>query len=108
MPTVRGGGADAVVGWNEGAVVGESPAIAAALAAHGAEVDARQPRRCKTLALPGDATDTEVIHRAVADTPLRSGVSGRPFLAQSERSWRGHIDINLTSMLTARTPARQS
>jgi NAD(P)-dependent dehydrogenase (short-subunit alcohol dehydrogenase family) len=29
------------------------------------------------------------------------GVSGRPFLQQSERSWRRHIDINLVSMLVA-------
>ena len=29
------------------------------------------------------------------------GVSGRPFLEQSERSWRRHIDINLVSMLAA-------
>ncbi|MDE2462621.1 MAG: SDR family oxidoreductase [Alphaproteobacteria bacterium] len=27
------------------------------------------------------------------------GVSGRPFLEQSERSWRRHIDINFVSML---------
>ena len=29
------------------------------------------------------------------------GVNGRPFLKQSERSWRRHIDINLVSMLAA-------
>jgi len=29
------------------------------------------------------------------------GVSARPFLEQSERSWRRHIDINLVSMLAA-------
>jgi NAD(P)-dependent dehydrogenase (short-subunit alcohol dehydrogenase family) len=29
------------------------------------------------------------------------GVRGRPFLEQSERSWRNHIDINLVSMLAA-------
>jgi NAD(P)-dependent dehydrogenase (short-subunit alcohol dehydrogenase family) len=29
------------------------------------------------------------------------GVRGRPFLEQSERSWRNHIDINLVSMFAA-------
>lgn len=33
------------------------------------------------------------------------GVSGRPFLDQSERSWRRHIDINLVSMLAATSAA---
>jgi NAD(P)-dependent dehydrogenase (short-subunit alcohol dehydrogenase family) len=33
------------------------------------------------------------------------GVSARPFLEQSERSWRRHIDINLVSMLAATAAA---
>jgi NAD(P)-dependent dehydrogenase (short-subunit alcohol dehydrogenase family) len=33
------------------------------------------------------------------------GVSGRPFLEQSERSWRRHIDINFVSMLAATAAA---
>jgi NAD(P)-dependent dehydrogenase (short-subunit alcohol dehydrogenase family) len=33
------------------------------------------------------------------------GVSRRPFLEQSERSWRRHIDLNLVSMLAATAAA---
>jgi NAD(P)-dependent dehydrogenase (short-subunit alcohol dehydrogenase family) len=33
------------------------------------------------------------------------GVSGRPFLEQSERSWRKHIDLNLISVLAATSAA---
>lgn len=66
----------------------------------------------QALALPGDAMDTEVLRAAIAATDARfgrldilvnnaGGVSGRPFLEQSERSWRRHIDINLVSMLAA-------
>lgn len=56
--------------------------------------------------------DAEAIRTAIAATDARfgrldilvnnaGGVSGRPFLEQSERSWRRHIDINLVSMLAA-------
>lgn len=66
----------------------------------------------EALALPGDAMDTEALRSAIAVTDVRfgrldilvnnvGGVSGRPFLEQSERSWRRHIDINLVSMLAA-------
>jgi NAD(P)-dependent dehydrogenase (short-subunit alcohol dehydrogenase family) len=66
----------------------------------------------EVLALPGDAMDTEAIRSAIVATDARfgrldvlvnnaGGVSGRPFLEQSERSWRRHIDINLVSMLAA-------
>lgn len=66
----------------------------------------------EALALPGDAMDTEALRSAIAATDARfgrldilvnnvGGVSGRPFLEQSERSWRRHIDINLVSMLAA-------
>ncbi|WP_072383554.1 SDR family NAD(P)-dependent oxidoreductase [Novosphingobium sp. NDB2Meth1] len=66
----------------------------------------------EALALPGDAMDTEALRSAIALTDARfgrldilvnnvGGVSGRPFLEQSERSWRRHIDINLVSMLAA-------
>lgn len=64
------------------------------------------------LALPGDAMDTDALRAAIAATDARfgrldilvnnaGGVSARPFLEQSERSWRRHIDINLLSMLAA-------
>ena len=33
------------------------------------------------------------------------GVRGQPFLEQSERSWRRHIDLNLVSMLAATAAA---
>jgi NAD(P)-dependent dehydrogenase (short-subunit alcohol dehydrogenase family) len=64
------------------------------------------------LTLPGDVMDTEALRTAISATDARfgrldilvnnaGGVSGRPFLEQSERSWRRHIDINLVSMLAA-------
>ena len=66
----------------------------------------------KALPLPGDAMDAEAIRTAIAATDAHfgqidilvnnvGGVSARPFLEQSERSWRRHIDINLISMLAA-------
>ncbi len=66
----------------------------------------------QALAIPGDAMDSEAIRAGIAATDARfgrldilvnnaGGVSGRPFLEQSERSWRRHIDINLVSMLAA-------
>jgi NAD(P)-dependent dehydrogenase (short-subunit alcohol dehydrogenase family) len=69
-------------------------------------------RGVEALALPGDAMNTEALRGAIAATDARfgridilvnnaGGVSGRPFLEQSERSWRRHIDINLVSMLAA-------
>lgn len=67
---------------------------------------------CEALALPGDAMEAEAIRAAIAATEARfgrldilvnnvGGVSARPFLEQSERSLRRHIDINLMSMLVA-------
>jgi NAD(P)-dependent dehydrogenase (short-subunit alcohol dehydrogenase family) len=64
------------------------------------------------LALPGDAMDAEALRSAIGQTDKQfgrldilinnaGGVSARPFLEQSERSWRRHIDINLVSMLAA-------
>lgn len=66
----------------------------------------------KALALPADVMDTDALRAAIAATDAEfgrvdilvnnaGGVSGRPFLQQSERSWRKHIDINLISMLAA-------
>ena len=66
----------------------------------------------QALAIAGDAMDSDALRAAIAWTDERfgrldilinnaGGVSARPFLEQSERSWRRHIDINLVSMLAA-------
>jgi NAD(P)-dependent dehydrogenase (short-subunit alcohol dehydrogenase family) len=66
----------------------------------------------RALPLPADVMDSDALRAAIAETDAQfgridilvnnaGGVSGRPFLEQSERSWRRHIDINLVSMLTA-------
>ena len=77
------------------------------------EASARvRERGRRALALPGDAMETDALRAAIAATDRAfgridilvnnvGGVSGRPFLEQSERSWRRHIDINLVSMLAA-------
>jgi NAD(P)-dependent dehydrogenase (short-subunit alcohol dehydrogenase family) len=101
-------------------------AIALAYAAVGADVVIGDivPERCnetadrvralgrRALAVPTDVTDTNQI-RALIDGAVghfdridilvnnAGGVNGRPFLEQSERSWRRHIDMNLVSMLAA-------
>ena len=66
----------------------------------------------RALAIPGDVMDSDAL-RAAIDTAAAQrgrldilvnnagGVSARPFLEQSERSMRKHIDINLMSMLVA-------
>jgi NAD(P)-dependent dehydrogenase (short-subunit alcohol dehydrogenase family) len=69
-----------------------------------------------TLPRPTDMMDGEQIRALVTDTEQHfgridilvnnaGGVSGRPFLEQSERSWQRHIDINLVSMLAATSAA---
>lgn len=66
----------------------------------------------RALAVPGDAMDSDALRQAIARTDAEfgrldilvnnaGGVSARPFLEQSERSWRRHIDINLVSMMAA-------
>lgn len=105
-------------------------AIALALAAAGADVVIADiiPERCeeaaarvrelgrRALAVPTDVMDTGQI-RALVDKTVEQfgridilvnnagGVSGRPFLEQSERSWRKHIDLNLISVLAATSAA---
>lgn len=70
----------------------------------------------RALALTVDVMQTEQLRGMVTDTEAAfgridvlvnnaGGVSGRPFLEQSERSWRRHIDINLVSMLAATAAA---
>jgi NAD(P)-dependent dehydrogenase (short-subunit alcohol dehydrogenase family) len=105
-------------------------AIALALAAAGAHVAVGDivPERCEEtaarvresgrecLALPMDALDSGQIRTLTAKAAERfgridilvnnvGGVSRRPFLEQSERSWRRHIDLNLVSMLAATSAA---
>jgi len=101
-------------------------AIALACAAMGADVVVADivPERCEEtvarirelgrrgLGVPCDVMDTEQVRALVARADAAfgridilvnnaGGVSARPFLEQSERSWRRHIDINLVSMLAA-------
>ena len=67
---------------------------------------------CQALPLEADVMDTDQLRQAIAEADERfgridilvnnaGGVNGRPFLKQSERSWRRHIEINLVSMLAA-------
>ncbi|MEZ5709211.1 MAG: SDR family NAD(P)-dependent oxidoreductase [Blastomonas sp.] len=66
----------------------------------------------EALALAVDVMDSDQVRTMVSDAMARfgridilvnnaGGVSARPFLDQSERSWRRHIDINLISMMAA-------
>jgi len=105
-------------------------AIALAYASVGADVVIGDiiPERCEetaarvremrrqALAVPTDVLQTDQI-RALIDTAANhfgrldilvnnaGGVNGRPFLEQSERSWRKHIDLNFVSMLAATSAA---
>lgn len=117
---------DGQVALVTGAGGGIGRAIALSLAQAGANVAIVDiiPERCdeavstiramgrQALPLPCDVMDSEALRAAIAETDRRfgridilvnnaGGVSARPFLQQSERSWRRHIDINLVSMLTA-------
>jgi NAD(P)-dependent dehydrogenase (short-subunit alcohol dehydrogenase family) len=105
-------------------------AIALAFAAAGADIVIADiiPQRCDeaaasiralgrdVLAVPTDAADPAQIRALVAQADRQfgridilvnnvGGVSGRPFLEQSERSWRRHIDLNLVSMFAATSAA---
>jgi NAD(P)-dependent dehydrogenase (short-subunit alcohol dehydrogenase family) len=105
-------------------------AIALAFAAAGADVIIADvvPALCEEtvtrigelgrrgLAVPTDVMDTGQI-RAMIEAGEKQfgridilvnnagGVSGRPFIEQSERSWRKHIDLNFVSMLAATSAA---
>jgi NAD(P)-dependent dehydrogenase (short-subunit alcohol dehydrogenase family) len=105
-------------------------AIALSLAAAGADVVIADiiPERCeevatrvrelgrKALGVPTDVADTGQV-RALIDSASQhfgridilvnnaGGVTFRPFLEQSERSWRRVIDLNLVSMLAATSAA---
>jgi NAD(P)-dependent dehydrogenase (short-subunit alcohol dehydrogenase family) len=105
-------------------------AIALTFAAAGADVVIADiaPERCdetaarmkeygrRGLPVPTDVMDTDQVRAAVeaaektfgrVDILVNNagGVSGRPFIEQSERSWRKHIDLNLVSMLAATSAA---
>ncbi len=105
-------------------------AIALAFASAGADIVIADivPERCeetaarvrefgrKALPIPTDVMDTDQIRFMVgrADEQFgridllvnnAGGVGGRPFLEQTERSWRRHIDLNLVSMLAATAAA---
>jgi NAD(P)-dependent dehydrogenase (short-subunit alcohol dehydrogenase family) len=70
----------------------------------------------QALPIPTDVMDTNQI-RALVDGASNhfgrldilvnnaGGVSPKPFIEQSERSWRRHIDLNLISMLAATSAA---
>jgi NAD(P)-dependent dehydrogenase (short-subunit alcohol dehydrogenase family) len=105
-------------------------AIALAFASVGADLVIGDivPERCeetaarvrelgrKALAVPTDVMETSQIHALIerAGSELgridilvnnAGGVSPRPFIEQSERSWRRHIDLNLVSVLAATSAA---
>jgi NAD(P)-dependent dehydrogenase (short-subunit alcohol dehydrogenase family) len=105
-------------------------AIALAYASAGADVAIGDivPERCdetaarvrergrRAVAAPTDVMQTDqvraLIERAASELGRidilvnnAGGVSARPFLEQSERSWRRHIDLNLVSMLAATSAA---
>lgn len=74
----------------------------------------RQGRR--SLPLATDVMDTDQLRSCISEADAAfgridilvnnaGGVSARPFLEQSERSWRRHIDINLVSTLVATAAA---
>jgi NAD(P)-dependent dehydrogenase (short-subunit alcohol dehydrogenase family) len=105
-------------------------AIALAYASVGADVVIGDivPARCEetaarvrekgrtALGIPTDVMDTAQIRTLIeaADKEFgrvdilvnnAGGVGGKPFLEQSERSWRRHIDLNFVSMLAATSAA---
>ena len=105
-------------------------AIALAFASVGADLVIADivPERCeetaarvrelgrKALAVPTDVMETAqipaLIERAASEfgridilVNNAGGVSPRPFIEQSERSWRRHIDLNLVSVLAATSAA---
>lgn len=107
-----------------GAGIGRAIAIAYAEAGADVVIADVEPVRCEeaaervrecgrsALAIPTDVMDTDQVRAMVrqADEAFgridilcnnAGGVSARPFLEQSERSWRRHIDLNLVSMLVA-------
>jgi len=79
-----------------------------------AEETATRIRELGRRALPivGDVMDADALRAGIAAADAEfgrldilvnnaGGTAARPFLEQSERSWRRHIDINLVSMIAA-------
>jgi NAD(P)-dependent dehydrogenase (short-subunit alcohol dehydrogenase family) len=118
----------AAVVTGAGAGIGQGCAVALARCGADiviAEIDA--DRAAQTAALVGeqgrraavvltDVMDTSQVRSAIAAADEHfgrldilvnnaGGVTSRPFLEQSERSWRRHVDINLVSMLAAASAA---
>jgi NAD(P)-dependent dehydrogenase (short-subunit alcohol dehydrogenase family) len=108
-------------------------AIALAYAAAGADIVIGDivPERCeetaarvgelgrKALGIPTDVTDIEQVQALIENASRHfgridilvnnaGGVSPKPFLEQSARSWRRLIDLNLVSMLAATSAAAQA
>ena len=92
--------------------------VVAELDRAGAERTAAEVRKAgrRALAIPADVTRradlASMVERAQHELGRidvlvnnAGGVSARPFLEQSERSWRRHIDLNLVSMLAATSAA---
>jgi NAD(P)-dependent dehydrogenase (short-subunit alcohol dehydrogenase family) len=113
-----------------GAGAGIGRGIALALAERGAAVAILdiEPTRARevaqkvldrggqAVALPVDVMDGDALQQAMrAAGQWRSrvdilvnnagGVTGKPFLQQSERSWRRHVELNLMSLLAATASA---
>jgi NAD(P)-dependent dehydrogenase (short-subunit alcohol dehydrogenase family) len=105
-------------------------AIALAFASVGADIVIGDivPERCdetaarvrdmgrRALPVPTDVTDTDQVRALVENATNHfgridilvnnaGGTSPKPFIEQSERSWRRHIDLNLVSMLAATSAA---
>lgn len=75
-----------------------------------------QEAGCQALAIPTDVSDTEQVRQMVEQVASHfgridilvnnaGGVGPKPFLQQSERSWRRHIDLNLVSLFAATSAA---
>lgn len=92
--------------------------VIAEIVAERAEETAARVRELgrRALAVATDVLDTGQIAAMVAAADAEfgridilvnnaGGVAGKPFLEQSERSWRRHIDINLVSMFSATAAA---
>jgi NAD(P)-dependent dehydrogenase (short-subunit alcohol dehydrogenase family) len=71
---------------------------------------------CQALAVPTDVTDTNQVRALIERAESHfgridilvnnaGGVSRKPFIEQSERSWRRLIDLNLVSLLAATAAA---
>src|SRR5260370_17985215 len=71
---------------------------------------------CQALAVPTDVGETKQVRALIENADRHfgridilvnnaGGVNRKPFIEQSERSWRRVIDLNLVSMLSATSAA---